>query len=294
MVQRQNEIRFAITEAYFSSLFQVEKLKIAQQNIERVKSNLEYIKTRFSLGVALKNDLDKQQLELSNAELSLRKAQQDYDFSLVVLKYQMQIDPESPIEINEKISNFSGKTEAIIPNNSTQNITDLQLEKNSMLLNQLQAEKISKWNKPTVSAYGNVSVLALNENISPFSYVGVRASLPIYDGKQAKLSAEEYKIRQQINQLNVQKITADLDFKVKNAQKNLKQAQFDLEETQKNIALAKQIYDTDLFRFEQGNIVQSEVKNSAYNLNVAENNYLTALYNVLLVQLELKKISENW
>ena len=71
-------------------------------------------------------------------------------------------------------------------------------------------------------------------------------------GKQAKLNERDLKIRQQINQNNIEKYKADFANEARQAFKTLEQAKLDIAETQKNIDLAKQIFATDKFRYEKG------------------------------------------
>jgi outer membrane protein len=116
----------------------------------------------------------------------------------------------------------------------------------------------------------------------------------LYDGKLAKLTAEDFTIKQQINQINLEKIQSDLNFELKTARKKVEQAQLDLLESEKNISLARQIYQTDQLRVEQGALLQNDLKSSELSLQTAENNYLIAIYNILLASLEVKKVTGNW
>jgi outer membrane protein TolC len=273
-------------------LLQKEKVKLAEESVSRAQVNLENGQTRLKAGTALKNDIDRLSLDLSNTRLSARKAQQDYDFSLEQLKYQLNISKDTKIEIAETVKTMiQAKVPSAIP--ATTDNSAVRREQIAMLSNQLQAQKIMKRNAPTLSAYGNLSLLALNEEVYPYSYLGLRATMTLYDGKQARLAAADYDIRRQINQVNIEKLRSDLDFEIRAAQKTLEQTQLDLEESEKNIALARQVYATDLFRLEKGNIVVSDLKNSEFTLQTTENNYIVAAYNYLMAGLKLAQVLEK-
>jgi outer membrane protein TolC len=290
--KQKKDIRYAITEAYYNVLLQKEKVKLAEESVSRAQVNLENGQTRLKAGTALKNDIDRLSLDLSNTRLSARKAQQDYDFSLEQLKYQLNISKDTKIEIAETVKTMiQAKVPSAIP--ATTDNSAVRREQIAMLSNQLQAQKIMKRNAPTLSAYGNLSLLALNEEVYPYSYLGLRATMTLYDGKQARLAAADYDIRRQINQVNIEKLRSDLDFEIRAAQKTLEQTQLDLEESEKNIALARQVYATDLFRLEKGNIVVSDLKNSEFTLQTTENNYIVAAYNYLMAGLKLAQVLEK-
>lgn len=290
--KQKKDIQYAITEAFYNVLLQKEKVKLSEEAVSRAQVNLENGQTRLKAGTALKNDVDRLSLDLSNTRLSARKAKQDYDFSLEQLKYQLNISKDTTIEITETVkSMIQANTPSAIA--ATTDNSAVRKEQIAMTGNQLQAQKIMKRNAPTLSAYGNLSLLALNEEVYPFSYVGLRATMTLYDGKQAKLAAADYDIRRQINQVNIEKLRSDLDFEIRAAQKTLEQAQLDLEESEKNIALARQVYTTDLFRLEKGNIVVNDLKNSEFTLQTTENNYIVAAYNYLMAALKLTQVMEE-
>jgi len=73
----------------------------------------------------------------------------------------------------------------------------------------------------------------------------------------------------------------------------LQQSKLNLEEAKKNITLAQQILETDKFRFEQGVIVVSDLKNAEYSLQNSENQYLSSIYNFLVASVRYKKASGN-
>jgi outer membrane protein TolC len=290
--KQKKEIRYAITEAYYFVLYQKERLQLANDAVQRAQVNLENGQTRLQAGTALKSDTDRLLLDLSNTQLSARKARQDYDFSIEQLKHQMNVDKDATITIDETIKTMlKNMSPPSIPQTLVNSaIRDEQI---AMRGNQWQAKKSLKRYIPTVSAYGNLSLLALNEAIYPFSYIGLRAFVPLYDGKLAKKEAADYQLKQQINLLTMEKLQTELDFEIRSAQKALEQARMDLEESEKNITLARQLYATDQFRLEKGNIVASDLKNAEFTLLSSENNYMAAAYTYLITALKLKKLIEE-
>lgn len=290
--KQKKDIRYAITQAYYDVLFQKEKVKITELAVSRAQVNLENVKTRFASGTALNNDVDRLTLDLSNAMLAARKAQQDYAFAIDQLKFQMNVGKDTKVEISETIQTMLESGSIMEPETPSVNSAILK-EQIAMNDNQLLAQKMVRQNAPTVSAYGNLSVLALNEDINPFSFVGIRASMPLYDGRQSRLAQQDYQIKQRINQLTIEQLSGELDVNIQSAKKFWAQAKLDLEEGEKNVSLARQVYKTDVFRFEKGNLVLSDLKNSEFTLQNTENNYLAAAYNYLMAALKLDKVLEK-
>lgn len=292
-------VRQAITEAYYNSVFAKERLNLSVLALQRANSYFEVGQARFDQGAILKNDLDKLELDVSNAKLAQTKNQQDYDLSLITFQYQLNTtDKVEPAEDLQAIFNYS----QIIDNQSNiEKRTEIKAEELNLRLNQLNVQKQLARNKPMVSAYGNYSYFQLAETLNPFekgtwfpaNYIGIRASVPIFDGRQARLAANDFKVRQQINTLNTERLRNDFSYESKSTWNTLQQSKLNLEEAKKNISLAQRILETDKFRFEKGVILLSDLKNTEYALQSAENQYLSSIYNFLIASVRYKKASGN-
>lgn len=299
LAQIRINLRQAITEAYYNGVFAKERLNLSALALQRANSYFEVGQARFDQGAILKNDLDKLELDVSNARLAQTKNQQDYDLALIALQYQLNTtDKVEPAEDLQAIFNHS----QIIENQSNiEKRTEIKAEELNLRLNQLNAQKQLARNKPLVSAYGNYSFFQLAETFNPFekgtwfpaNYVGIRASVPIFDGRQARLAANDFKVRQQINTLNTERLRNDFSYESKSTWNTLQQSKLNLEEARKNIALAQRILETDKFRFEKGVILLSDLKNTEYSLQSAENQYLSSIYNFLIASVRYRKASGN-
>jgi outer membrane protein TolC len=292
-------LRQAITEAYYNCVFAKEKLNLSVLALQRASSYFEVGQARFEQGAILKNDLDKLELDVSNAKLAQTKNQQDYDLALIALQYQLNTtDKVEPGEDLQTIFNYS----QIIENQSNiEKRTEIKAEELNLRLNQLNVQKQLARNKPSISAYANYSYFQLAQTFNPFekntwfpaNYIGIRANVPIFDGRQARLAANDFKVRQQINTLNIERLRNDFSFESKSTWNTLQQSKLNLEEARKNINLAQRILETDKFRFEKGVILLSDLKNTEYSLQSAENQYLSSIYNFLIASVRYKKASGN-
>jgi outer membrane protein len=300
-LERQiTNIKQSITEAYYGVLLNKEQIKTTQEAYERAKTALASAETKFKMGTLLENDFNRFVLDENNAKVALDKAKMDYDLTLSTLKYQMGLTENIEIDAAEDLNLILAKTSASY-HLQYETRPEIKSEEALLKLNSLNVDKQMAKNKPTLSAYGNYSVLQLNKQFNPFSantwypfnYVGVKLNVPIFNGKQSSLNATDFKIQQEINRNNLQKIRSDFEQEARTSTKQMVQAKLDLEQTQKNIQLAQSIYNVDKFRFESGVLALSDLKNSEYSLKQAENNYLNAIYSFLLAELKYKKATGN-
>ena len=293
--QQKINIKQSITEAYYLVVFNQERIAFAEKQAERNQANLEAAETKWKAGTLLQDEYDRFVLDLSNAKISLQKAKQDLELSLEALRYQVN----SKNNITEVADKLAGILKAMdnLTASMIEQRPEIKAEEIGFKLNELNAKKQRIRNLPTVSAYGNYSALQLSNEFNPFqsgtwfpfNYVGLRVNIPIFDGGQARFSAKEFTVRQEINRNNVEKLKADFDYEAKNAFKQMTQARLDVEETQKNVTLAQQILATNQLRYDKGALTLSDLKNAEFSLQNAENNYLTSVYNFLVANVRYRK-----
>lgn len=298
--QQQIAVRYGITEAYYGALWQQERVRLAQQALDRAQVSLDEGQVRFRDGVLLQNDLDRLALDRNNARLALDRTQQDLALALERLRHQLllpagtNLEPAGTLEqLQAALSPLPGARVAERP--------ELRAEQLDEQANALKSRQQILRNRPTLSAYGNYTLLQLHDQFNPFAggtwfpfnYLGLRAAIPIYDGKQAKLAARNFDLRCQINRFNLEKLQADFDFETEQYRTALQQAETDLAQAKQNIVLANRILETDQLRLREGVILSKDLKDSEYARQQAENNYLSAAYNWLMASLNWKRASGN-
>lgn len=293
----KSDLKLAITEAYFAALYHAEKVALAEKSVERTKVYRESGKTKFEKGTLLKNDFDRLALDVNNAQSNLNKSRQDEALSVENLKYQIGLKTEESIELAENLTTLFQQNQSLSLDVTVYQRPEILQEQSALRINDLTEQKQKARLAPLVSAYGNYTALQLNDVFNPFAsgtwfpfnYVGIKLNMPIFDGKQTALLKRDYAIRAQVNRNTVEKLKADFGYEVRNASNTLNQEKINLADTKANLALAQQILETDRFRYEKGTILLSDLKNTEYSLQSAENNYLTSVYNFLVAAVRYKK-----
>lgn len=287
------DIRQQVTEAYYQAVFNREKQRLSDRARLRAQDYFEQAQTRFRAGTLLKTELDRFALDLSNAELTYRNDQRDYALSLDNLRYR--INSPQAVEPADSLGALYAQFQAQAP--ATGDRIELRQEELNRQVNELNQRREQARLAPVVSAYGAYYAQQLADTFNPvasgtwfpYNYVGLRVSIPIFDGRQTKLNRQDYVRRAQINQNTLQRLRNDFDYETRAARNTLDQARDNLAETQKNIAQAQQILAVDRVRFDAGTLVLADFRNSEYSLQNAETNYLRAVYEVLLGQLQVRR-----
>lgn len=290
------DIKQAVTEGYYAVLFSQEKITLAEKAVVRAQAYWESGKTKWEKGTILKNDFDRLQLDVNNAQTALTKAKQDLKVNQAYLLYQIGLKQTS-VELTETLEKVLATSENTIPETSLDTRPELKQEQSALRLNELLQQKQKSRLAPLVSAYGNYTALQLNDKFNPFSsgtwfpfnYVGLKLNIPLYDGKQTAFLRNEYALKTQVNRNTMEKLKGDFEYEITNTTTVLAQEKANVLDTKKNVALAQQILETDRIRYEKGTLLLADLKNTEYSLQNAETNYLNSVYQFLIALVRYKK-----
>ncbi len=242
-------------------------------------------------------------IEVKNAALSLRKARQDYNLAIQALQYRMGVPQSNLLELSQNLTEILQDT-LIVPaapeSLGTPDVSaraELRAEDLNLRTQQLTENRELAVRRPTQSAYGNYSVLQLSEKFNPllsgtwypFNYLGLHLDIPIFDGRQVRLASGDYRIRQELSRNTLEQLRQDFTYEIQNALTTLYQSRLDITDALANVALARQVLETDLFRYEKDVLMLSELNNTQATLQNAENNYLTSVYNYLVALVRYRK-----
>lgn len=298
--KQQLDIRQQITDAYYQAVFNREKLPVSDAARQRANGYLEQAQIKFNSGTLLQSDLDRFRLDLSNAELTYRTNQREYALSLDNLRYQLNLPADRVVAPADSLAQLLRRYEGVEAVGSQPvvgsriEIRQAELDRQTNRLNQ-QRERARLL--PTVSAYGAYFGQQFADAPNPFgantwfpyNYVGLKVSVPLFDGGQTRVARQTYDVRAQINQLTIERLTGEFSYQTKRAMSMLAQARENLVETRLNVAQAGRILAVDRVRYDTGTLLLADYRSSEYALQTAESSYLRAVYEVLLAQLQLRR-----
>ena len=296
LAKQQQQVRSQVTEAYYEAVYNREKQRLSDRARERAQGYLAQAQTRLQGGTLLQTDFDRFGLDLSNAELTYRNDQRDYALSLENLRYRISTNQAvAPADsLGALFAQF--QTQETVSRSPVSRI-EIQQEELNRQTNVLNGQKEKARLAPVVSAYGAYFAQQFADRFNPiqsgtwfpYNYLGVRLNIPVLDGRQTRINRQDYVLRMQINENTLQRLKNDFDYEIRSAQNTLTQARENLAETRRNILQAQAILAVDKVRFDAGTLLLADYRNSEYALLNAENNYLRAVYDLLLGQLQVRR-----
>jgi outer membrane protein TolC len=147
---------------------------------------------------------------------------------------------------------------------------------------------------PKLKFYGHLSQQHFSDNLNinkwyPYTYIGFRLDVPIFDGFQKKNNVDELVFQSQTAEKNLEKTKSDLDYEVKTAWVNLHDSYENLLIWQENIKIAEDVVKWNEVRFKEGAITSTDLISSEATLKDTQTNYMIALYDYLIAKVNWKK-----
>lgn len=291
---------YDIANAYTVCQVTLLQQDIIQNNIQKVDSLIIRIKSQVDNGFAKPIDLKRLELNHSDLSTQLQNAKIEYEQSITVLKYTMAYPLDIELRINTKID--EAETDVLGTENSKQSSIDAQLLATQKHLTELSIKQLRQSYLPTLSLnfrYGTLAqqneanIFKAGTNWFPNSLISANLSIPIFDGNYKSAKSSQLKIDQQQNELDSRILENTIDMQMENVQSKLANSIANLSSLQKNIELAEEIYAMTQVQFQSGFTSLTELLDADTALKQAQTNYLIAIAQVQLAELELLKVSGN-
>ncbi|OYU67683.1 MAG: transporter [Cytophagaceae bacterium BCCC1] len=286
-----------VIKAYYSALVAEQRSKILDLNITRMDTAIYQTEQYVKQGFVEKIDVDRLNVQRNNLITEKQKLNNLISLTYQLLKFQMSYPQDVRITLKETLNNDDVKMikslvgEEVNPENR---IEFLQMQTNKKLT-LLNMERYQKGVFPSVSFSGNLGAGHSNPQFNPFERwfgssaltLGVR--IPIYDSGLRKVQVERQR-------LNIIKIDNGMEilkesFKLENEQAkiNIRNGFEALDIQTRNMDLAAEVLRVSKIKYQQGLGTNLEVVNAESDLKQAQNNYFSALYDVLIAKVDLDK-----
>lgn len=294
----ETNVKMNIAKSYYDVVLKVQVLRQAEAAQGRAREVFSEAEAKHKLGTLLDADYSRSMLESSNAQAAVALAVDAYALSLLALKRAIGMSMEEQLEVADDMQSLlSSSTSLTSAQGSANARPEFKLEQAQQQVNQLFVNKYEKSWIPTVQLYANFSANYLSNDLTemarndwhPFSYIGAKVSLPLFDGFARNRAAQEYRLGMKVNQINMQRIEQNFLYETASADRAFVNAKTSLQNAIAARTLAEEILATDRKRFALGTLLSSDLNRSEQLLKDAETNLVQSLYNFLLADLNVKK-----
>jgi outer membrane protein len=289
----------SVTKAYYTVLVNHWRLQMFDADVNRLKKLMDETESMYKAGFAEKMDWERIKVNYNNLKTQERNISKLVDLSFKLLKFQMGMAMSDSLALTDSL-----KSVPIIPDLekdtafNPENRIEYSLAQTNLMANELMLRRDHFSYLPSLALYGSVSRQALGDKFENFSsgqqwyptaLVGLKMSVPIFDGLQKEYRTQQDKIGvlEGLNTLNTVKQSIYLD--IANSSTNLQNAMADLKNQQENMDLAQNVEHDSKIKYEAGTGSNLEVVDAETALTESETNYYNALFTALVAKVDYEQ-----
>ncbi len=291
------ETAVAVIKAYYSVLVSNEQLTLLDAHLKQLRKSLDDTEALFKNGLVEKIDVDRLSVLKNNSETERENLIRSLNLNTSLLKFQMGMSVQSNLSLKDSIASFVMAPVTIAPDTTIyQNRIEYALLQTQKRLDQLDLKRYKSQFLPSLAAFGSASRNFLADQFSdafgsnyPTTIIGLKLSVPIMSGGQRLFNVRNAKLQVLKSQNNINQLKNSINLEVSQAQTNYTNGMQSLENQKRNMKLAKDVLGVSRIKYEQGVGSSLEITTAETSLKEAENNYINALYDMLINKVNLDK-----
>ncbi len=285
-----------VQKVYYQLVVAKQQTGSIDANIARTEKLLEDTKEIYKQGFAEKLDIDKVSVQLNNLLTEKIKLQNQIDAGTVGLKFLMNMPQQDSLLLTDTLSYDMISNNLMNNNYNVADRKEYQLLQTSRKLGEYDVKRYKLSYLPTLALFGNYSKNAQRNRFDFFggqyftsSNIGVKLTVPIFEGFAKKARVDAAKLRLQKTDLNIEQLEQNIASDVKQSTINMTSALATINQQMKNMELAEKVYSTTKFKYEQGLGSNQEIYTAQAELRVAQNNYYASFYDAIIARIDYLK-----
>jgi outer membrane protein TolC len=290
-----------VSSAYYLILVSEKSLEILNGNIANLNETLKSTRSMYSAGMAESTDVDQMVSNVSMVENSRSSLQRSIELNYNLLRFQLGVKPETRIVLRETLEDFTSaiNLQTLLSQqfDHKQNLDYVLIEGQEKLSSlALKSQKASVL--PTLAGFYSYGVNGMGDKVSSQqwfqnSMTGLQLSIPIFASGQRYSQIKRAQIN--LNKATTTKdmVTEQLLLQEKQLRYNLVNANLQYVSQKENVEVSRRVYSSTENKFKQGMASSLELTQSNSLYLQAENNYVSALMNLLQTKLALDKLLNN-
>ena len=296
------ETAVAVSKAYYSVLVSNAQLQLLDANISRLKKSLNDTEALFKNGFVEKIDVDRLRVLNNNLETERENVIGLLALNVNLLKFQMGMPIQVPLTLSDTIDSLQGLEQTalttVVDTNAYQTRIEYSLLETQKRVNQFDLRRYKSQYLPSLSAFANSSQsfqsntfsMLFNQNF-PSTVVGLRLSVPLISGGQKLYQVRNARLQVQKTDNDLVNLRNGINLEISQAQTTYLNGVRSLDNQNRNMELATEVLRVSKIKYEQGVGSSLEVTTAETSLKEAQNNYITALYDLLINKINLDRAS---
>ena len=291
------QIKANIYKIYYQLVVGNSQLASLQANIDRFEKLLRDTKEIYKNGFAEKLDIDKIVVQLNNLKTEKQKVIQQLEAGNAGLKFLINMPQKEQLVLTDSLTEDELKSNILDESYNYNERKEIQLLTLASKLNGYNIKRYNLSRIPTIAAFGSYSKNAQRNSFNFFnkgdwfttSLIGLKVSVPIFDGFARRSKIESAKLTFQKSNNSLEQAKQSMDNEVIQARSRFKSALLTADIQKQNIQLAEDVFNTTRKKYDQGLGSNQEIYTAQTELKVAQNNYFSALYDAITAKVDYLK-----
>jgi outer membrane protein len=292
------DLKNQIAKSYYAALVARESKIIIDKNLSVVKNLLSETEAIYKAGFVEELDVDRLKLSLSNLESEQKNIELQILVTESVLKYQMGLPYEQPVELTDKLENILtvDEVESEVNAFDPKSRIEYRMQQTQIELRGYDAKRFALGYMPGI--YGNLkygaNAFSKEANVFAarwFGYgsVGLSVQVPIFDSFKKGALYQQKKLERMQLENNLKDFENASKVQVNNAFMNYQTSLENFKNQKQNLELADKIYKKVQVKYKNGVSSSFELADAESSMSEAQGKYIQAIYNVLTAKTDLDK-----
>lgn len=294
----EENIRANVYKIYYQLVASKAQLQMLEANIALLQKLQRDQQIMFENGFGEKLEVNRAAVQLANVQTQKIKALNTIQNGYLGLKMLMGMPIRDTLILTDSVT-YESIREGVLENLSYkyEDRKEYQLAQFGKKLNEYNVKRYKLTYFPTVALSSGYSRISQSNKFNffggskwfPSSSIGLNISIPIFDGFARAARVQKARLQLQQTQNDIENLKLGIDQGVAQALSNYKSALATLDNQKRNIDLAQQVYDQAKLKREQGLGQSIEVTTAQTDLQIAQSNYISALYDAINAKIDFQK-----
>jgi len=301
LTRSELETKESVASAYFLILVSEKSLELLNGNIENLNETLKSTRAMYQVGMAEATDVDQMVSNVTMVENNRSSLERTIELNYNILRFQLGVPAATVITLTETLESLTGQinVEALLSQefDHTRNV-DYKLVEGQEMISSLALKSQKASVLPTLAGFYSYGTNGMGDKLSelrwfPNSVVGMQVSVPIFASGQRYAQIKKAQINLDKAKTTREMVTEQLLIQEKQLRYNLVNANLQYQNQLQNIDISQRVYKSVENKYKQGMASSLELTQANSQFLQAENNYVSALLNLLQTKVALDKLLNN-
>ncbi len=290
-----DDINESVANTYYLVLIMEQNKVILTQSLSNITKTLSDMKAMYKQGLIENTDIDQIELTLNTLENGIRTVDNQIAASYDLLKFQLGLPFENTIVLTDSLDGVATLSDVALITSQpfqVQNHISYKIMENQEAVGLLNIKRQKSAYLPSLAAFYKHT-----ENLKTSSFdftmkdiAGLSLNVPIFSSGMRNVMLQQRVMELEKIRNTKSNVVQGLELDFINSRNSFNSAYDQFTNEKRNIELTSRIYDKTLIKYKEGISSSMDLSNAQNQYLVAQKNYFTALYTLLVAKNKLEKL----